>query len=100
MNYTNVDADRVLAEKAQIANDISNIRRSYNILKTQILSALTPYWQGRAYDVFALQYNAFLETLDSFSTVCEALNTEVGKAAKNYNGADAEVRRLVNGLPD
>jgi WXG100 family type VII secretion target len=100
MNYTDVDADRVLSVKAQIANDIANIKKTQNTLKTQIISSLSPYWQGPAFESFTQQFNAFLTAIESYAKSCETLNGELDKAGRGYNGADAEVRRLVAGLPN
>jgi WXG100 family type VII secretion target len=100
MNRTDVDADRVLGVKAQITSDITKLKNVQNTLKTRVLSSLSPYWRGQAYDAFAQQFNAFLTALDDFIKSSETLNTELDNAGKRYNSADAEVRRLITGLPN
>jgi len=99
MNYTDVDADRMLSTKAQIANDISGMIRSRDIFKNQIINALEPCWRGRAKDTFTMQWSAFTTAYEGFIKDSETLNNELEKAAKGYNSADGEARQLVNNLP-
>jgi WXG100 family type VII secretion target len=99
MNYTDVDADRVLSVKAQIARDIDGARNVYGVLKGQVISALAPCWQGQAYEAFAKQFSAFLTAFDAFLKDCNTLNAELDKAGVNYNRADSDVRALVASLP-
>jgi WXG100 family type VII secretion target len=100
MNNVDVDADRVLNVKAQIVNDLTNIGRVRDVLKGQVITALEPYWQGRAKDLFTQQFTAFLTAFEAFTKACDELNEELGRAGKNYNAADDEVRRKVAGLPN
>ncbi|MDR1605187.1 MAG: WXG100 family type VII secretion target [Gracilibacteraceae bacterium] len=100
MNMTDVDADRLLSVRAQIAADVSNIVKVRNYLRGQVVGALEPYWQGQAKETFTQQFNAFLTNLEGFSQSCEELNAELEKAGKSYNNADAEVNRLTAGLPN
>jgi WXG100 family type VII secretion target len=99
MNYTDVDADRVLSVKAQIARDIEGARNVHGTLKGQVISALAPCWQGQAYETFARQFASFLTALDAFLKDCGTLNAELEKAGTNYNKADGDVRALVAALP-
>jgi len=99
MNFTDVDADRVLSAEAQIANDISGMARSRDVFKNQILSALDPCWRGVAKDTFTEQWNAFTEAFVNFVKECETLNHDLEITAKGYNSADSEARRLANSLP-
>jgi len=99
MNYTDVDADRMLSTKAQIANNISGMVKTRDIFKNQIINALEPCWRGWAKDTFTMQWNAFTTAYESFTKDSETLNYELEKAAKGYNSADEEARRLVNSLP-
>ena len=99
MNYTDVDADRVLSVKGQVANDISGMAKSRDVFKNQIISTLDSCWSGQAKDAFTIQFNAFSTLFASYVKSCEALNAELEKAAKGYNSADGDARRLVNGLP-
>ena len=99
MNCTDVDADRVLSVKGQIANDISSMAKSRDVFKNQIISTLDACWSGQAKDLFTIQFNSFSAIFEQYVKSCEALNTELEKAAKGYNSADDEARRLVNGLP-
>jgi len=99
MNFTDVDADRVLSAKAQIASDISGMARTRDIFKNQVISALEPCWKGQAKDTFTMQWGAFTEAYEGFIKDCEALNNELERTARGYNNADGEARRLVNGIP-
>ena len=99
MNYTDVDADRVLSVKGQIANDISGMARTSDVFKSRVLSTLDGCWQGQAKESFTVQFNAFSTAFDSFVKTCEELNGKLENVAKGYNGADGDVRSLVNNLP-
>ena len=95
MNYTDVDADRVLSLKTQIAGDLSRIAATRNVLKNQIISTLDIYWRGQSKDNFTAQFKAFLIAFDNFVKNIEALNSDLGKAALGYNRADDEARQFV-----
>ncbi|MDR2664764.1 MAG: WXG100 family type VII secretion target [Oscillospiraceae bacterium] len=99
MNYTDVDADRVLSVKAQIARDIDGAKNVYSVLKGQVIGALAPSWQGQAFDTFSQQFSAFLAAFDAFLKDCDTLNAELQKAGTNYNRADGDVRSLIAALP-
>jgi len=99
MNYTDVDADRVLKTKTQITNDIAGMARIRDLFKNQIISALDPSWRGIAKDSFTSQWRVFAETFESFIKDCEKLNNELERTARGYNIADGEARRLVTNLP-
>ena len=99
MNYTDVDADRVLSVKGQIANDITGMAKTRDVFKSRIISTLDVCWSGQAKDTFTIQFNGFTAAFEDFVKNCETLNTELEKAAKGYNSADEETRRLVNSLP-
>jgi len=99
MNFTDVDADRVLNAKSQITTHISGMARSRDVFKNQIISALDPCWKGQAKDAFTLQWGAFTEAYEGFIKDCEALNNELEITAKGYNNADGEARRITSGLP-
>jgi WXG100 family type VII secretion target len=99
MNYTDVDADRVLSVKTQIARDIDGAKNVYGVLKGQVLSTLAPCWQGQAHESFARQFSSFLSAFDAFLKDCNTLNAELERAGTNYNRADGDVRALVAALP-
>ena len=99
MNYTDIDADRVLSVKGQIANDIAGMAKTRDVFKNRIISTLDICWQGQAKEAFTAQFNVFSVAFESYVKACESLNSELEKAAKGYNGADEEARRLVNSLP-
>ena len=99
MNYTDVDADRVLNAKTQIANDISGMAKVWDIFKNQIISTLDPYWRGQAKDTFTSQWGAFTATFGNFVKDSETLNNELERTARGYSNADGEARRLANSLP-
>jgi len=99
MNYTDVDADRVLSVKGQIDNDVSGMSRTSDVFKSQVLSTLDACWQGQAKESFAVQFNAFSTAFDIFVKTCGELNGQLENAAKGYNSADGDVRSLVNNLP-
>ena len=99
MNYTDVDADRVLSTKAQIATCVTSMAKTRDVFKNQIISSLDVCWKGQAKDSFTAQWGAFSTSFESFVRANEKLNDELEKAAKGYNKADEEARQLVNGLP-
>ena len=99
MNYTDVDADRVLSTWTQIENDISGMRRTRDILRGQILSSLETCWKGQAKDTFTAQWNDFTTALGRFVREIEILNNELERAGKGYNKADGDAGRLVSSLP-
>jgi len=99
MNFTDVDADRVLSAKAQISNDVSGMARTRDVFRNQIVSALEPCWRGQAKDTFTTQWGAFTAAFENFVKETETLNNELERIAKGYNDADGEARRLVNSLP-
>ena len=99
MNYTDVDADRVLNIKGQIANEISGMAKTRDVFKSRVLSTLDACWRGQAKNSFAIQFNAFTTAFDIFVKNCEKLNDQLENAAKAYNSADGDVRSLVNNLP-
>ena len=99
MNFTDVDADRMLSIKAQIANDISGMTKVRDVLKSQVMSTLDVNWKGQAKDSFAAQFNVLSTAFDNYVKSCETLNNEMEKAAREYNRADEDTRRFVNNLP-
>ena len=96
--FTDVQTVQLEQAAASIRQNISAIRGVRDALSQNVLSRLTPHWQGEAKDLFFQQFTALNVSLGKLVAEHEALNQQLEASAAAYNQADAMSMGTINRL--
>ena len=96
--FTDVQTVQLEQAAASIRQNISAMRGARDALSQQVLSRLTPHWQGEAKDLFFQQFSAFNASLNKLVADYETLNQQLEASAAAYGQANSMVMGTINRL--
>jgi WXG100 family type VII secretion target len=96
--FTDVQAQQIKQVASAINQTIDTLRDIQNSLGTNVVSRLSPCWDGEAGELFFRQFNGFNASLQKLVNDYGALNETLATCGRTYQQADNLVITAVNRL--
>lgn len=89
-NFFLVDPEEQSRSAKEIAENLTKIQESNQMIFTQLLPRLNNYWTGEAKNAVVTRYIELQEVLFQLIRSYEALQSDLMKVSENYSTADQE----------